>query len=90
MPHGSAHIPLLFEIYLNELFFILKDVDICNFADDATTYICDENLENVLKWLGEILEYWFEKQLYEIELVKGHLIVSGNIELWKNIGKNLI
>ena len=31
----------LFNIYLNDLFFFLKDVGICNFADDSTTYrIC--------------------------------------------------
>ena len=43
--------PLYFNIYLNNLFIFRKDVGICNFADDTTTYISDESLENVLKSL---------------------------------------
>ena len=46
---GSVLGPLLFNISLNDLFFFLKDEGICNFADDTTTYICDENLGNILK-----------------------------------------
>ena len=35
---------LLSNICLNDLFFLLKDAGICNFADDTTTYISDESL----------------------------------------------
>ena len=43
---GSDLKPLLFNIYLNDLFFFPKDVGICNFADDTSTYNSDESLEN--------------------------------------------
>ena len=52
---GSDLGPLIFNIYLNDLLFFLKDVGICNFDDDTTTYISDESLENVLKSLEKTL-----------------------------------
>ena len=44
VPHRSVLRPLLFNIYLNNLFFFLKDLGMCNFA-----YIFNESLEHVLK-----------------------------------------
>ena len=40
--------PLLFNTYLNDIFFLLLDVHICNFADDTSLFVCDETLESVL------------------------------------------
>ena len=45
---------LLFNIYLNDYFF-LKDGAMCTFVDDTTTYICDKNLEKVLNQLSKTL-----------------------------------
>ena len=38
---------ILFNIYLNDLFFFLLDINICNFANDAVPVDCDETLESV-------------------------------------------
>ena len=38
LPHGSILAPLLFNIFLADLFLVLKDVDIANFADDDTPF----------------------------------------------------
>ena len=37
-----------FNIYLNELFYILNDVEICNYADDTTPNVCDSSLKVVI------------------------------------------
>ena len=48
IPQGSVLDPLLFNIYLNDLFSLLGDIDICNFADDTRSNVCDMELKVVL------------------------------------------
>ena len=50
-PQGSVLGPLLFNIYLNDLFMFVKDAQICNYADDTTIYACDSNIEGVIATL---------------------------------------
>ena len=86
---------LLFNIYLYDLFFFLKDVGICNFVDDTTTCIFNESLANVLKSFEKnsmLAIRWFENNYMKLNTDKCHLIVSSckYKEAWRNIGKELI
>ena len=45
---GSVPGLLIFDIYLNDLFFFLQDINICNFTDGTTHFVCDETMESVL------------------------------------------
>ena len=36
---------LIFNIFINDLFMLVKDTQICNYADDMTMYACDSNIE---------------------------------------------
>ena len=77
VPQGSVIGPLLFNIYLNDLFIFLKDVGICNFADNITTYISDESLENVLKSLDKNSMFairWFENKYMKLNTDKCSLL----------------
>ena len=49
IPQGSILGPILFNIFINDLFLFLEDVDLANFADDNTIYTANKNIEVLIK-----------------------------------------
>ena len=94
VPQGSVLGPILFNIYLNDLFSFLS-CDICNFADETTPYVYSKNLQFVLTKLKEysnIATEWFENNYMKINSDKCRLFVSGHKyeHLWAKIGNDKI
>ena len=60
---GSILGPLVFNIFLADLFFILNDVDIASYADDNTPYVIADDINGVITSLeqtSKALFEWFE------------------------------
>lgn len=62
--------PLLFNIFLADLFFTLDDGHFTNFADDNISYVCGENLDDASEQTSVYLFQWFEKILQVPSTIK--------------------
>ena len=67
---------------MNELFVFLQDINICNFADDTTSLVCDVTLESAPEKLEGKLElaiFWFESNYMKVtDLITRVTIIGRN------------
>ena len=75
--------PLLFDIYVSDLFMFVNDAQICYYADDTTVYAwdSDSNIESVTKTLeNDALKAakWFSNNCMKLNQEQCHLMVFGD------------
>ena len=79
VPQGSILGPLLFNIFLCDLFFIMNETDFASYADDNTPYVVGNNIEDVIIKLQNAsltLFQWFYDNQMKANPGKCHFICS--------------
>ena len=93
VPQGSILGPLLFNIFLSDLFLIVKDVNIASYADDNTLYDSCDTIEEVISSLQSSFKklfQWLSDNQMKGNTEKYHLIMSTDQSVNFQLGDSLI
>ena len=75
--------PLLFNIFLCDLFFIMNDVEFASYADDNTSFLVGDDLSDVILKLqnaSKTLFKWFSDNQMKANPDKGNFICSSSVK----------
>ena len=81
MPQGSILGPLLFNVYLRDLFVFTEDYEMVNYADDNTPYVCEGDMNKIILTLegtASKLFLWISQNYLKANPDKSHLLLSNN------------
>ena len=81
VPQGSVLVPLLFNVFINDIFWSTHRTKICNYADDTTIFACHPDLDTIIKQLEEdssVIVKWFSDNFLKLNDDKCHMIVFGD------------
>ena len=93
VPQGSILGPILFNIFLSDLFSTVDDVDIANSTDENTVYKEHENIDDLITSLQDAaakLFKWFSDNQMKGNTDKCHLLLSKDESSEIHIGDSII
>ena len=93
VPQGSILGPLLFNIFINDMFYFIRDTKIANYADDNTLYTVKDNIADLLKTLESetsLILNWFRMNEMKPNNDKCHLLVCNQDQLSVKLGNENI
>ena len=80
VPQGSILGPLIFTVFLYDLFLFKPNIDLVSYADDSTPFAMGGSSEleviNEIKGVVEILTLWFRNNCMKVNPDKFHLLLS--------------
>ena len=94
VPQGSILGPLLFNIYINDIFYFITEINVANYADDNTPYAINESIENIINILesnSSTLIKWFNDNYLKMNTDKCHLLITNHDDdVTAKIGNDII
>ena len=85
--------PLLFNIYISDLFLFLDDDNVASYADDTTPYTMKENTLQVLKKIEDkagCVFNWFSANYFKANPKKSHFLLTSNEQVNSNLDNLII
>ena len=87
VPQGSILGPLLFNIFLNDIFLFTEKIKITNYADDTTPYAFEPDIDKLIETLEHdtnILLTWFRQNQMKSNNDKCHLLIINHQTILSN------
>ena len=81
VPQGSVLGSLLFNIFIDDMLYLVGEAEMCNYADETTIYACNTTIDLVIKKLEKLsfeIASWFSKNFMKLNEEKCHFMLYGD------------